>query len=136
MLRIQSPMTVALAIAAVLIAVTLLLLLAGRERRLQSGRAARLFGVGRLTARLWASWLGATIRRTFARGDRRLRIDAERRRADAQRVAETMGHMKGALMKLGQMLSFVSDDIPEEYRVALASLQASAPPMDFALLRD
>jgi predicted unusual protein kinase regulating ubiquinone biosynthesis (AarF/ABC1/UbiB family) len=136
MLRIQLPMTAVLAIAAVLIAVTLLLLLAGRERRLQSGRVARLFGVGRLTARLWASWLGATIRRTFARGDRRARIDAERRRADAQRVAETMGHMKGALMKLGQMLSFVSDDIPEEYRAALASLQASAPPMDFALLRD
>jgi predicted unusual protein kinase regulating ubiquinone biosynthesis (AarF/ABC1/UbiB family) len=124
------------AILAVLIAVTLLLLLAGRERRLQSGRGARLFGVGRLTARLWASWLGATIRRTFAGGERRARIDAERRRADAQRVAETMGHMKGALMKLGQMLSFVSDDIPEEYRAALASLQASAPPMDFALLRD
>src|SRR5258705_4405732 len=105
MLRIQSPMTVVLAIAAVLIAVTLLLLLAGREGRLQSGRAARLFGVGRLTARLWASWAGATIRRTFARGERRVRIDAERRRADAQRVAETMGQMKGALMKLGQMLS-------------------------------
>jgi predicted unusual protein kinase regulating ubiquinone biosynthesis (AarF/ABC1/UbiB family) len=128
--------TTALAIAAVVVAITLLLLLAGRERQLNSGRAARLFGVGRLTARLWASWLGATIRRTFARGERRLRIDAERRRADAQRVAETMGHMKGALMKLGQMLSFVSDDIPDEYRAALASLQASAPPMDFALLRD
>lgn len=44
--------------------------------------------------------------------------------------------MKGALMKLGQMLSFVSDDVPAEYRLALASLQASAPPMDFALIRD
>ena len=57
-------------------------------------------------------------------------------RPTPQRVAETMGQMKGALMKLGQMLSFVSDDIPEEYRAALQSLQASAPPMDFALLRD
>jgi predicted unusual protein kinase regulating ubiquinone biosynthesis (AarF/ABC1/UbiB family) len=123
-------------VAAVLIAVTLLLIVLGRQRRLNSGRAARLFGVGNLTARLWASWLGATIRRTFARGERRARIDAERRRADAQRVTETMGQMKGALMKLGQMLSFVSDDIPDEYRAALASLQASAPPMDFALLRD
>jgi predicted unusual protein kinase regulating ubiquinone biosynthesis (AarF/ABC1/UbiB family) len=43
--------------------------------------------------------------------------------------------MKGAFMKLGQMLSFVSDEVPEELRLALTSLQASAPPMDFALLR-
>jgi predicted unusual protein kinase regulating ubiquinone biosynthesis (AarF/ABC1/UbiB family) len=34
------------------------------------------------------------------------------------------------------MLSFISDDIPEEYRAALSTLQSSAPPMDFALLRD
>jgi len=44
--------------------------------------------------------------------------------------------MKGAIMKLGQMMSFVSDDIPEEYRTALASLQHAAPAMDFPLLRD
>lgn len=80
--------------------------------------------------------MGVTLRRSLARGERRVRIDAARRQADAQRVAETMGQMKGALMKLGQMLSFISDDIPEEYRTALSSLQASAPPMDFALLRD
>jgi predicted unusual protein kinase regulating ubiquinone biosynthesis (AarF/ABC1/UbiB family) len=129
-------MNVVLAVAAVVFVVIVALWLAGRERKLESGRTARLLGVGRLTARLWASWLGATIRRTFAGKDRRVRIDAARRQADAQRVAETMGQMKGALMKLGQMLSFVSDDIPEEYRAALASLQASAPPMDFALLRD
>src|SRR6185295_9994455 len=39
-------------------------------------------------------------------------------------------------MKLGQMMSFVSDDLPAEYRQALATLQASAPPMDFPLIRD
>jgi predicted unusual protein kinase regulating ubiquinone biosynthesis (AarF/ABC1/UbiB family) len=47
-----------------------------------------------------------------------------------------MGQMKGAIMKLGQMMSFVSDDIPEEYRAALASLQHAAPAMRFPLLRD
>jgi len=51
-------------------------------------------------------------------------------------VAKTMGEMKGALMKLGQMVSFVSDDIPPEFRTALASLQAQAPPLDFPLVRD
>ena len=30
-----------------------------------------------------------------------------------QRVLQTMGHMKGAIMKLGQIASYVSTDLPE-----------------------
>ena len=82
----------------------------------QQGRLARLLHVGQLSARLSASFVGATVRRTFARGERRARIDAARRQSDAAHVAETMGQMKGALMKLGQMLSFVSDEIPASTR--------------------
>jgi predicted unusual protein kinase regulating ubiquinone biosynthesis (AarF/ABC1/UbiB family) len=103
--------------------------------RVQGSRVLRLARIGRLWARLSTSWLGARLRRTFASPERRRRVDADRRRQSAEAVAETMGQMKGAFMKLGQMLSFVSDEVPEEFRQALASLQASAPPMDFALLR-
>lgn len=110
-------------------------LLLGRGR-LPGGRMGRLARIGRLWARLSASWLGASIRRLFASKERRARLDEAHRRADAERVAQTMGQMKGAFMKLGQMMSFVTDQIPAEYRVALASLQAAAPPMDFAIVRD
>jgi predicted unusual protein kinase regulating ubiquinone biosynthesis (AarF/ABC1/UbiB family) len=103
--------------------------------RLARSRTARMLRIGHMSARLSTSWLGARWRRRFSSPERRLVLDAAARRKSAAQVAETMGHMKGAFMKLGQMLSFVSDDVPEEFRVALASLQASAPPMDFALLR-
>ena len=106
------------------------------RRGLSAGRVGRLARLGSLGARLSASRVGATLRRLFASRDRRVRIDEARRHADAALVTQTMGEMKGALMKLGQMLSFIHDDIPVEYRAALASLQAAAPPMDFALLRD
>jgi predicted unusual protein kinase regulating ubiquinone biosynthesis (AarF/ABC1/UbiB family) len=108
---------------------------ARRGGRVQGSRALRLVHMGRLSARLLTSWLGARVRRVFASPERRRHLDAARRRQAAEAVAETMGHMKGAFMKLGQMLSFVSDEVPEEFRAALAALQASAPPMDFALLR-
>jgi predicted unusual protein kinase regulating ubiquinone biosynthesis (AarF/ABC1/UbiB family) len=111
-------------------------LLLGRSRRLATGRLGRMARIGRLGARLWTSWLGAKVRRLFAGKARRARYDEERRRRDAEAVAQTMGQMKGAFMKLGQMMSFVSDSVPAEYRTALASLQAAAPPMDFPLLRD
>ena len=89
-----------------------------------------------MSARISASWVGARARRLFASRERRVHLDESARKESAALVARTMGEMKGALMKLGQMLSFVSEDVPPEMRAALQSLQASAPPMDFALLRD
>jgi predicted unusual protein kinase regulating ubiquinone biosynthesis (AarF/ABC1/UbiB family) len=126
-------------IAAVVAALAALVIIAvfwlGRVR-FSGGRVTRLLQLGHLFARLSTSWLGALIRRSFAGRDGRRRIDAAQRAANAARVAETMGHMKGAMMKVGQMLSFVADSVPEEYRAALASLQAAAPAMEFAVIRD
>jgi predicted unusual protein kinase regulating ubiquinone biosynthesis (AarF/ABC1/UbiB family) len=59
----------------------------------------------------------------------------------AERYAELLGHSKGALMKAGQMLSFVSAGpaVPAElqsiYRTALSRLQDDAPPMAPELAR-
>jgi predicted unusual protein kinase regulating ubiquinone biosynthesis (AarF/ABC1/UbiB family) len=124
---------VAFAVAAAALAVA-----AWRARRrgaVDGSRLLRLLRMGRLSARLSTSFLGALVRRRFASPERRRRLDADRRHQAALAIADTMGNMKGAFMKLGQMLSFVSDEVPEELRAALASLQASAPPMDFELLR-
>ena len=41
--------------------------------------------------------------------------------------------MKGALMKIGQMASYLDDGLPEPVRDALASLQQDAPPMSAEL---
>jgi predicted unusual protein kinase regulating ubiquinone biosynthesis (AarF/ABC1/UbiB family) len=129
-------MTIGLAVLLIVLAlVTTAWLVAGR-RGLTRGRLGRLLRLGRLSARLSASWLGVRVRRAFASRERRARIDEERRRDSAAQVARTMGEMKGALMKLGQMVSFISDDVPVELRAALTSLQASAPPLDFPLVRD
>jgi predicted unusual protein kinase regulating ubiquinone biosynthesis (AarF/ABC1/UbiB family) len=127
--------------ALVIVGCVLLLLLAGllllgRGRRIARSRAGRMARVWRMVARLSTSWLGAKIRRLFTPRSKRARYDEERRKRDAEAVTRSMGQMKGAVMKLGQMLSFVSDSIPAEYRTALESLQMQAPPMDFALIRD
>jgi len=110
--------------------------LLGRTGGIAGGRLGRLARISRLSARLSASWFGSRLRRLFAGKAKRQQLDAAGRKAAADLVAKEMGQMKGALMKLGQMMSFVSDDIPAEYRTALASLQSSAPPMAFPLLRD
>jgi predicted unusual protein kinase regulating ubiquinone biosynthesis (AarF/ABC1/UbiB family) len=59
----------------------------------------------------------------------------------AERYAELLGHSKGALMKAGQMLSFVAavPAVPEEfqpvYQAALTRLRDCAPPMAHELTR-
>ncbi len=115
---------------------TLAFLLLGRGRGIAGGRLGRIARLGRLSARLSASWFGVKLRRLFAGRARKQQLDAAGRKASAELVTREMGQMKGALMKLGQMMSFVSEDVPPEYRAAMASLQSSAPPMDFALIRD
>ena len=54
----------------------------------------------------------------------------------AEQVFELLGGMKGAIMKLGQMLSIVADGLPEAYQQALRGLQQNAPPMAPNLVSD
>ncbi len=63
-----------------------------------------------------------------------LRVEFELR--TAEQVAATLGGMKGALMKLGQMASYLDQGLPEPVREALAQLQSDAPPMSFDLVRE
>src|SRR5207245_2902001 len=54
----------------------------------------------------------------------------------AEDVVRTMGEMKGAVMKFGQILSLMSGIVPPEMMTELSALQSSAPPMAFNLVED
>lgn len=47
-------------------------------------------------------------------------------------IADTLGEMKGAVMKVGQIASQYKDIFPPEVAKAIAKLQHQAPPMPFA----
>ncbi len=94
------------------------------------GRSAR---VARLGAKVGVTHLGTAARKVFADAERRSELDTEKQIATAQHVTEELGQMKGALMKLGQMASYLDDALPEPLRAALATLQNSAPPMSAEL---
>ena len=52
-----------------------------------------------------------------------------------ERIAATLGELKGAAMKLGQMASMAGDFLPKQLADALSVLQADAPPMDYEVIR-
>jgi predicted unusual protein kinase regulating ubiquinone biosynthesis (AarF/ABC1/UbiB family) len=51
-----------------------------------------------------------------------------------QRITRTLGELKGAAMKVGQMASMARDVLPEELSSALTALQRDAPPMDYPVI--
>ena len=104
----------------------------GGSRRPASGarRRARLIA---LAVRRAADLAVTRVRRSLTRHDRRAELDDRFAVRSAEDGARELGHMKGAVMKLGQMLSFVVDGLPDDARDALAQLQASAPPMSPSL---
>jgi predicted unusual protein kinase regulating ubiquinone biosynthesis (AarF/ABC1/UbiB family) len=72
-------------------------------------------------------------RRVFASAERAEALDTAFEIKTAEQVAEALGQMKGAAMKLGQMVSYLDQGLPEHVRSALAELQRDAPPMSAEL---
>jgi predicted unusual protein kinase regulating ubiquinone biosynthesis (AarF/ABC1/UbiB family) len=69
--------------------------------------------------------------------DEKARRQLDQAIRSAQQVAELMGEMKGAFMKVGQLLSFADTSmLPPEIRKVLATLQADAPPMAYELVAE
>ena len=95
------------------------------------GRTVRLAGLAGHT--LAVRTLTRIHRR--ARGDGALAAERARQERLAERYAEVLGDMKGAVMKVGQILSFVDVDgvVPassrELFQSTLARLQSDVPPL-------
>jgi predicted unusual protein kinase regulating ubiquinone biosynthesis (AarF/ABC1/UbiB family) len=70
-----------------------------------------------------------TVRRATAAPEQRAVLDADHQLRTAEDVAAALGELKGALMKLGQMASYLDDGLSQPVRDALAQLQQDAPPM-------
>ena len=108
--------------------------IARRERQhLRASRAQRNVDVAKLGATVGRHYATTAARKLFASAERRIELDKERELRTAEAVAERLGSMKGALMKLGQMASYVDEGLPGPLREALAQLQSNAPPMSAEL---
>ena len=96
------------------------------RRGVRQQRTAQLVGLG---ARSGQAWALHRARRLFADAERRTELDTAFELRTAEQVAATLGNMKGAMMKIGQMASYLDAALPEPVRDALADLQQDAPPM-------
>ena len=96
---------------------------AGRDSAVPTGRLARLGIFGRLAGGVAGGMLAEGARR-LAAGERPSVAGMMLTPANATRIADRLSHLRGAAMKLGQMISMDAGDVlPPELAIILARLR-------------
>ncbi|PFG62324.1 putative unusual protein kinase regulating ubiquinone biosynthesis (AarF/ABC1/UbiB family) [Thioclava sp. ES.031] len=100
-----------------------------RARRVPKGRISRLAAFGQMAGGVAAGALGEGAKR-WARGERPQLSDLVLTPGNARRVSDQLGRLRGAAMKLGQMISLDAGDVlPAELTEILARLREAADVM-------
>ena len=101
----------------------------------KSGALQRGFPIGKLGFGLVGSYLGYQAQNLLLSESGKAHRRARFQQRASQRVSGELGALKGAAMKLGQLLSMQSRVFPEETLRELAALQMHAPGMHATLAR-
>jgi len=126
-------------LAALALPVVVFRLYAWRASRKRNEAGIMTHGRGALMGRLIGRgvlrrvWL--RMRMVFRSREHRKQMAEAEHVKTATEAAALLGSMKGVFMKLGQIVSFAHDALPEQAKGALQGLQKDAPPMAFALVR-
>jgi predicted unusual protein kinase regulating ubiquinone biosynthesis (AarF/ABC1/UbiB family) len=99
----------------------------------KTGRFAKLAG---MTASVAANYAKTRLTNAFQSAEAAAKERARSYQESGERIAETLGELKGAAMKIGQMASMQGDLLPKELAQALTKLQREAPPMPYEVIAE
>ena len=105
--------------------------------KLPTGRLARTARVGGLVTGQGLRWAGMRTANRVRTPERAAAAQSERTAALVRQLVDQLGQMRGAAMKVGQMISMIEfDGLPEdeqdELQRKLAALRDDVPPVSFA----
>jgi predicted unusual protein kinase regulating ubiquinone biosynthesis (AarF/ABC1/UbiB family) len=105
--------------------------------RLPTGRLARTARVGGLVTGQGLRWAGMRTANRVRTPERAAAAQSERTAALVHQLVDQLGQMRGAAMKVGQMISIVEfggigEDEQDELQRKLAALRDDVPPVPFA----
>ena len=99
------------------------------RRRVGRLRFERGLAAAQLAVRGGLRYAGSAPRLFMAAGENRQKLRTDLAMQTADDVTATLGTMKGVMVKLGQMASYVDDGLAPSVRRTLSRLQDSVPPM-------
>jgi predicted unusual protein kinase regulating ubiquinone biosynthesis (AarF/ABC1/UbiB family) len=106
-----------------------------KKSKFNTNRSSRFLKLSALSGKVGSSYLGQAVKSAFLNDEQKSESLIKKNLQNARRIANTFGELKGAVMKVGQMLSLQEDLLPEEMRDILRGLQNQAPPVPFELMR-
>ena len=104
------------------------------DRPATKGR--RLIRLAGMTARVATNYTKSRVKSVFLSKESAERDRVKAHEEAGELIAKTLGELKGAVMKVGQMASIAGDLLPKELADALGALQREAPPMDFSVIAE
>lgn len=109
------------------------------DRPLKNGPAssplARMLRLGSLVGRVGASVAVEQLFSLVLSGPSRQAHQVANLVVNAERIVRELGQLKGAAMKVGQMLSLQDSLLPPEVTGILSALQRQAPPIPFSVVQ-
>jgi predicted unusual protein kinase regulating ubiquinone biosynthesis (AarF/ABC1/UbiB family) len=106
------------------------------DKRVPTSSFPRIWTLGSLQAKVTLGYLAYWLRSRFVDADERQRLKSEAHLSAALKLFGTMGYLRGAVMKVGQLLANLPEVVPEEFAEVLSALHFEAPPMHFAMVRE
>jgi len=95
----------------------------------------RFFKLAGMSASIAKNYAGHKVKGMFSDEETKKQSQEAMYADIGVRIAETLGEMKGAVMKVGQIVSQVKDLLPPEVAKALETLQKESPPMPYSMIR-
>ena len=99
-------------------------------------KGRRFFKLASMTAQVAGSYAKTRIKSMFQSDEDAAKDRSAAHELNGSRIARTLGELKGAVMKVGQMASIAGDILPRELAEALRGLQREAPPAPFAVIAE
>jgi predicted unusual protein kinase regulating ubiquinone biosynthesis (AarF/ABC1/UbiB family) len=106
-----------------------------KSQGFRKSRSRRFLSIGSLASKVSSSYVGQKLKGVFVSEEKAQQSLSLAHERNAQRMAHTFGELKGAVMKVGQMLSLYSGILPDPYTKILSSLQKQAPPVKFHIIQ-
>jgi len=97
---------------------------------------ARMWSLGSMQAKIAMAYLAYAVRGKFMDETERQKLLNETNLTAALKLLGTMGYLRGAIMKVGQMLASLPKVLPKEFAEVLGCLHFEAPPMHYAMIRE
>jgi predicted unusual protein kinase regulating ubiquinone biosynthesis (AarF/ABC1/UbiB family) len=102
---------------------------------LTRGRTKRVLKVGELATSVGSSYIWEALKSPFRSAPKRQQALLDTHIRNAMRIVESSKELKGAFMKLVQMLSMRDDILPTEALKVLSVVQSQVPPMAYEEIR-